>query len=485
MNVEGKLAKVLGKDKDRLVVRAAERDAVLQQIDARAARYQKFDEDTYRELKKLRRDVSDCFNKGTSPGEEIMESLYFLDPQTKDFVEKLTRQYGSIVTPDDFSSIAGIMSEHLADKVPILKEFTRFFGKLAEEYVVHAKPKNAEFDWKLFARTAVFGQEGDRKSAKVPKFIAEALGMDPDTKITPLILSKLGLEPKPNTTWSDIVYGVQATKYRNTQAKLGVKLFDAFSVELKGKREWRPFGFKTGFYTDFAWDTKPELIGYSTKIGFAADPKRSKKWTQIPWVNFDGKVLEQKFTQTFEEKLFYRDKDGNPITNIVQVKQKEDPTWWEEFTNKQSDFADIVDAMKARTAYAVNGNHSNDATLVKNFHIWGADNGVDTSTIHDAFFTNAGQLLEAKNALRGLYAKTLERGTIKATLDEMKARGLPDEIYQRYMNQAIEVGLIPVAGKSKIGGKIVTDADILTKADILAKMPPDFTSNTSWYGIGG
>ena len=36
MNVEGKLAKILEKDSGRLVVKAAERDAILDQISARA-----------------------------------------------------------------------------------------------------------------------------------------------------------------------------------------------------------------------------------------------------------------------------------------------------------------------------------------------------------------------------------------------------------------------------------------------------------------
>jgi len=129
-------------------------------------------------------------------------------------------------------------------------------------------------------------------------------------------------------------------------------------------------------------------------------------------------------------------------------------------------------------------NHSNDATLVKNFHLWGSRSGTPTATIHDAFFTNAADMLKAKTALRESYAEALNANSIKKTLDEMLARGLPRELYDQYLNEAIDIGLIPVAGRSVVGGRVLTEADILTKSDILAPIPPGFTSNRSWYGIG-
>lgn len=123
--------------------------------------------------------------------------------------------------------------------------------------------------------------------------------------------------------------------------------------------------------------------------------------------------------------------------------------------------------------------------MVKRFHLWGKNNNVDTSTIHDAFFTNAADLLKAKEALRVIYADTISKNVIKATLDEMLSRGLPRETYYKYLNEAVDIGLIPVAGRSRIGGKLVTEADILTAEEILETLPKDFTSNRSWYGIGG
>ena len=67
----------------------------------------------------------------------------------------------------------------------------------------------------------------------------------------------------------------------------------------------------------------------------------------------------------------------------------------------------------------------------------------------------------------------------------MLARGLPKELYDKYLNEAIDIGLIPVVGRSRINGKLLTEEDILKATDILEELPPDFTSNRSWYGIGG
>lgn len=107
-----------------------------------------------------------------------------------------------------------------------------------------------------------------------------------------------------------------------------------------------------------------------------------------------------------------------------------------------------------------------------------------TSTIHDAFFANAADMLKARNALRQIYANALERNVIKSTLDEMRARGLPKNLYDKYLNEAIELGLIPVVGRSKIGGRLLRDTDILTTKDILKEVPQNFDNDYGWYGVG-
>lgn len=401
INVEGKLAKVLSKEDGVLVVRAKDRDAVLSEISARMARYETFDPEMYLELKALRQDVKDIFNKGLDPGDEILDQLFFLDNKTKDFVEKLSGAYIKTITPDDFKQIALIMSENLSEQVPILKDFTKFFGRLAEDFLINAKPKDYTRDFsEIIVEKALGVREG-----RPPSF-----------------LEKLSWY-KPNSPLSNILFGVQ-------QKVL------------------------------------------------------PKKWTNVPWVNFDKKTIEQNFTQTFEERLNYRDKDGKWVTNILQVNQKTDPTWWEELSNKADTINDIADASKARTAFAVNGNHSNDATLVKKFHIWGYKNGIMTSTVHDAFFTNTTDMLKARTALRKMYADSLENNVIKMTLDEMLKRGLPRDIYNAYMNEAIDSGLIPVVGRSRVNGRVLTDTDILTREDILQEIPNSFFEDFGWYGIG-
>lgn len=93
-------------------------------------------------------------------------------------------------------------------------------------------------------------------------------------------------------------------------------------------------------------------------------------------------------------------------------------------------------------------------------------------------------MLKARQALRQIYADSLNKNVIKMTLDEMRARGLPKELYDKYLEEAIELGLIPVVGKSRIGGRIVRDTDILRPEDILKETPKGFSNDYGWYGVG-
>ena len=449
LNVEGKLSKVLGKQENVLVVKAADRDTVLNEISARIARYEKFDLETAEELKVLRQNVRDIFNKGLDPGDEIMEQLYFLDPKTRDLVEKMTKAYDKVVTPEDFKAIAKIMSEYLSEQVPILKDFTRYFGRLAEDYLSNAKPSQSDFDWKTIAKITLRGEK--KKGYILPDYISRLLGLKAGEPVSEKILKRFGFW-KPNGTLDEIINGVATPDTRRT----GAKYLKVDFLELKTLNELEIF--------------------YANKL--------PKSWTNVPWVNFDSKVIEQNFTQTFEERLLYKDKFGNWTTSIVQVPQKTEATWWQQVINKSGKINDIADAGKARTAFAVNGNHSNDAVIVKRFHLWGRQNNVPTSTIHDAFFTNAADMLKARSALRGIYAEMLNNNVIKMTLDEMKARGLPPDLYDKYLNEAIDIGLIPIPGRSRVGGRILKETDILKREDILKQIPEGFLQDLSWYGVG-
>ena len=448
LSVEGKLAKVLGKEQGTLVVKASDRDVVLDEISARAARY-RFDPDTYAEYQALRKNVKDIFNKGLSIDDEIMEQLYFLDPKTKDLVRKMTSQYDRVITPQDFSNIAKIMSKHLSEKVPVLKGFTKFFGRLAEDYMKTAKPKNSAFDWVEIAKTELLGTE--KAGYKLPPIVSEVLGLKANEAVSEKMLKRWG-PWQPKSTLHSILYGEAPPKYRRTGAKyLKVELFEVKKL----------FEFKL----------------------FTAN-KLPRAWTNVPWVNFDGKVIEQNFTAKFEERLHYKNENGNWVNNIVQVPQKTEATWWQQVINAEGKINDIGDVSSARTAFAVNGNHSNDAVIVKKFHLWGKSSGTKTSTIHDAFFANTVDMLAGRKALRGIYADMLDSNVVLNTLTEMKNRGLPKELFDKYMDEAIDTGLIPVAGRSVIGGRVITESDILKKSDILAPIPEGFLEDLGFYGVG-
>ena len=319
--VESKLGKVLGKE-GTLVVKAADRDTVLAEISARMAKYEKIDKDIYLELKALRNDVKEVFNKGLNPGDDLMEQLYFLDPKTKDLVEKMTRQYERIVTPDDFKKIADIMTSHLERQVPILTDFSRYYGRLGEAFMLHSKPSASAIDYKSLLMTLIF--EAKSSGKRLPKWLSRILAIK-DESIKQQLLRRIP-GYVPGSDLASVVEGVAPPTRRRT-------------------------GFKIGKFSLFGEDILKGIeIGIPNKL--------EKAWTNIPAVNFDRKVLEQNFTQVFEERLIYRDKDGNPVINILQVPQKTEGTWWDELRNHSGKINDIADTTKARTAYGVNSNHA-------------------------------------------------------------------------------------------------------------------------------
>lgn len=445
LNVERKLAKILGADSNTLVVSTGDRDKVLSEISARMARYQKYDPETYSELARLRKDVKDIFSKGQSPGDEIMEALYFLDPETRGIVEKMTRAYDMTVTPDDFALIAKIMSENLAEQAPILRDFTKYFGRLSETFLLKADPEKSNIDFKYEIMRRLFGQAVVKKPEQ--KFFDISAVRSLQKKLT-----IAGYKPdfSPDET--------ELAKSRLITSKFLKEIIQ----RVPG---WNPQGVLNSF-----------LFGVEK-----AD--LSKRWTHSPWVNFDGVTMEQYFTQAFEERISYQTADGEWVTNILMVDQKTAPSVLEELTNASNKMQDISDLAKAKTAYAVNGNHSNDAVLVKRFHSWGKRNNVPTSTIHDAFFTHISDIPRAKEALKLEYSRVADTQNVKATLDEMLRRGLPKEDYDKALEEAIELGIIPVAGRSKIGGRIISESDILKGSDILEALPVG--GNRSWYAVGG
>jgi len=176
----------------------------------------------------------------------------------------------------------------------------------------------------------------------------------------------------------------------------------------------------------------------------------------IPWVTFDGKVMTQRYRPKIQERIEFRDPVTNRrISNIYESSAEDGKLLGKGSLND------------ARIGLGVNGNHSNDAAIVRRFHLWGRKNGVDTATIHDAFFTNISEANRAKTALRTIYADALEGDTIRKTLREMRKEGLSRKSYNELLAKAKELGLIDPPNK-------------ITRKDILAPI----REGEDWYGIG-
>jgi len=176
----------------------------------------------------------------------------------------------------------------------------------------------------------------------------------------------------------------------------------------------------------------------------------------IPWVTFDGKIMTQRYRPKIQERIEFTDPvTGRKIANIYEDSAEDGKLLGKSSLND------------ARIGLGVNGNHSNDAVIVRRFHLWGRKNNVETGTIHDAFFTNIAEADNAKTALRTIYADALEGDTIRKTLLEMRKQGLSRKSYNALLAKAKAEGLIDPKDK-------------ITRKDILAPIP----EGKDWYGIG-
>jgi len=184
---------------------------------------------------------------------------------------------------------------------------------------------------------------------------------------------------------------------------------------------------------------------------------RETESVDVPWVTFDGKKLKQTaYRSPLQERIEFTDPvSGRKVANIYEA-QAEDG----KLLGKSS-------IQRAGIGAGVNGNHMNDATLVRQFHLWGRKNKVPTASIHDAFFTNIGDADLAKNALRDIYGDAVEGETIRKTLKYMRDEGLSNKSYRELLAEAKSLGLVDPEGG-------------ITKKDVLAPIP----DGKSWYGIG-
>lgn len=176
----------------------------------------------------------------------------------------------------------------------------------------------------------------------------------------------------------------------------------------------------------------------------------------IPWVTVDGKLLYQRYRPTVQERIdFFDPVTGRKVSNIY-----ESPITDSKFIGRQS----VIDA---RSGLGVNGNHMNDASIVRKFHLWGKKNNVNTATIHDGFFTNLADSADAKWALRRIYAESVDGDTLLRTLKEMRRQGLSKESYDRLVRRAEELGLL-------------NPKDGITSEEVLEEI----LEGEDWYGLG-
>jgi len=196
------------------------------------------------------------------------------------------------------------------------------------------------------------------------------------------------------------------------------------------------------------------FINYWKQVAKAYVEETQK--VDIPWVTFDGKIMTQRYRPKIQERIEFRDPVTNrKISNIYESSAEDGKLLGKGSLND------------ARIGLGVNGNHSNDAVIVRRFHLWARKNNVDSGTIHDAFFTNIGEARRAKDALRTIYADALEGDTIRKTLREMRRQGMSYRTYQRLLKEAKDQGLIDPPNK-------------ITRKDILAPLK----DGQDWYGIG-
>ena len=222
---------------------------------------------------------------------------------------------------------------------------------------------------------------------------------------------------------------------------VGTRLFDKISGIMSRQLEKEvPV---TGKFIKFWKDVAKDYVKESGSV-------------DIPWVTFDSKVMMQRYRTKEQARIDFTDPvTGEKVFNIYEGQAKDG-----KLVSQQS-------VQDASIGLGVNGNHSNDAVLVREFHQWGKKNKVATGTIHDAFFTNLGKAVPAKWALRDIYADALKRGTIEKTLKEMRRSGMSKATYNQYLKRAQEDGLINVK-------------DRITPSEVLEKIRP----GNDWYGIG-
>jgi SPP1 gp7 family putative phage head morphogenesis protein len=172
----------------------------------------------------------------------------------------------------------------------------------------------------------------------------------------------------------------------------------------------------TGTYIDF-WK----------RVG--QDYARSTGKVRIPWVTFDGKKLYQDYRPKIQQEIrFWDPQSKRYIKNIYQMSAED---------GKLLGKGQVGDV---RLGLGVNGTHADDASVVRQLHLWGRKAGIPTSTIHDAAALNINEIDPLLVAVRQIYSDFAKYPKIKKTLDALREEGLSDELYFKYLKEAEDLG---------------------------------------------
>ena len=152
-------------------------------------------------------------------------------------------------------------------------------------------------------------------------------------------------------------------------------------------------------------------------INFWKDAARSyvpvSGTVDIPWATFDGKVLTQRYRPKVEQAIQFKDPiTGKMVTNIYRDVVDDD------FLRGKGSIGDAV------TGLGVNGNHMNDASIVRQYWLQSRKQDKRIATVHDGFFSHIEDADWTKETLNDLYAQAVESRAIERTVKAMRDQAL-------------------------------------------------------------
>ena len=151
----------------------------------------------------------------------------------------------------------------------------------------------------------------------------------------------------------------------------------------------------------------------------------------IPWLSFDNKVFVQNYRPKVDYEVRFRDPvTGHYVRNIYSR------------TADSSSLQGKAGVGDVRLGWAVNGTHTNDASVVRRFHLWGRNSNTDTATIHDAVFIHANDVNPSIDQLNRIYAEFTDSNHFLANLNNLRSAGLSRESYNEFLEDARRLGFL-------------------------------------------